>query len=69
MTTYPPSPREHSPEEAAKLIAEADAAAALADKLRAEARRANAQAKMAELELARAYRADTKALAAEAEGQ
>ena len=61
MTT--PTPTEQTPEQAAKLMAEADAAAAAAERARAEARKATAEARRAELELAKAYRAETTELA------
>jgi len=50
------TPHTPSPEEAAKLMAEADAATAQAEKHRAEARKAAADARRAELELAKAFR-------------
>jgi ATP-dependent Clp endopeptidase proteolytic subunit ClpP len=62
MTTPEQTPPQ-TPEQAAKLIAEADAATAAAEKARAEARKASAEARRAELELAKAYRAETAELA------
>lgn len=62
MEDNPTTNRSHSPEEAAKLIAEADAASAAAEKARAEARKASADARRAELELGKAFRAEAAEL-------